>query len=94
MIGESVHEEMQRQKDSDYKDPAFVDRVTSTHVGHTLEWLIANSPTLTAMLKAGEIGLVGAMYDITTGRVEFLPQFAHGVAALEGGKPVGSPPLA
>lgn len=94
VIGESVHEEMHRQKDPDYKDPAFVDRVTATHVGHTLEWLIANSPTLQAMLKAGEIGLVGAMYDITTGRVEFLPQFAHGVAAAEAGTPVGSPPVA
>lgn len=94
VIGESVHEEMKRQKEADYKDPAFVDRVTATHVGHTLEWLIANSPTLQAMLKAGEIGLVGAMYDITTGRVEFLPRFAHGVAAVEVGSPAVSPPVA
>ena len=94
VISESVREEMQRDPHHDCQAQAFVDRVTATHVGHTLEWLIANSPTLQAMLKAGEIGLVGAMYDITTGRVEFLPQFAHGVAAVEAGKPAGSPPVA
>jgi len=94
VISQSVQEEMQRDPQHDYKAAAFVDRVTSTHVGHTLEWLIANSPTLAAMLKAGEIGLVGAMYDIGSGRVEFLPQFAHGVAAVEAGRQVASPPVA
>lgn len=81
VIGESVHEEMKRDPGHDFMDPKFVDRVTATHVGHTIEWIIANSSTVMAMLKAGELGLIGAIYDITTGRVEFLPQFAHGVAA-------------
>lgn len=81
VIGESVHEEMKRDPGHDFMDPAFVDRVTATHVGHTIEWIIANSSTVMAMLQAGELGLIGAIYDITTGRVEFLPQFAHGVAS-------------
>lgn len=79
VISESVREEMGREPGHDCTDPAFVDRVAATHVGNTIEWLLANSPTLQEMLKKGEIGIVGAMYDVSSGRVTFLERGAHGV---------------
>lgn len=79
VIGESVREEMGRDPGHDCTDPAFVDRVAATHVGRTIEWMLANSPTLQDMLKKGEIGIVGGMYDVTSGRVTFLEHEAHGV---------------
>lgn len=87
VIGESVREEMGRDPGHDCTDPAFVDRVAATHVGHTIEWLLANSPTLQELLQKGEIGIVGAMYDVTSGRVKFLETGAHGV----GGSAAASP---
>jgi carbonic anhydrase/SulP family sulfate permease len=79
VISESVREEQEREPGHDCTDPAFVDRVAATHVGHTIEWMLANSPTLQELLRKGEIGVVGAMYDVTSGRVTFLESGAHGV---------------
>ena len=31
------------------------------------------SPTIKAQLDAGTVGLVGAIYDVSTGKVTFLP---------------------
>ena len=37
-----------------------------------MEAVRAGSPTLRAMIDAGEIDLVGAMYDVRTGEVQWL----------------------
>jgi carbonic anhydrase len=50
----------------------FVDAVARRNVELTVEEIRRNSPVLAEMEKNGEIRIVGAMYDISTGRVEFL----------------------
>ena len=82
---------MQREPGHDCTDPAFVDRVAPTHVGHTIKWMLANSPTLQDMLKKGEIGIVVGMYDVSSGRVTFLEHEAHGV---DGRGPAGDVKIA
>ena len=42
------------------------------NVRNTIEWIKDNSPTLAAMSRNGEIAIVGSMYDVATGQVEFL----------------------
>jgi carbonic anhydrase/SulP family sulfate permease len=68
---ESAHRHVEGPRDSSNKE--FVDSVATANVRITMQWIEAHSPVLAAMLKNGEIGMVGAMYDIATGRVEFLP---------------------
>lgn len=51
----------------------FVDSVARANVRVAMRWIAHNSPVLAAMLKQHEIGMIGAMYDIATGRVEFFP---------------------
>ncbi len=87
VISDAVKDEMVRTPNSDCCDPKFADRVAVTHVGRMIDWMVANSPTVAQMLQKGEIGVVGAMYDVTSGKVDFLPQFARGVLA-------GEPPVA
>jgi len=53
------------------KNLAFVDEVSKKNVELTIERIHAESPILTEMEKSGEIKIVGAMYDINTGAVEF-----------------------
>lgn len=53
-------------------NPRFVDRVAEINVRNTIRWIEENSPELRAMILAGELGIVGAMYDVATGRVRFL----------------------
>ena len=54
------------------KNDAFVDRVATTNVRQTMENIRKSSPILQQMEKDGQIAIVGAMYDIETGKVTFL----------------------
>lgn len=53
------------------KNLDFVDNVSKKNVELTIDRIYAESPILTEMEKNGEIKIVGAMYDINTGAVEF-----------------------
>ena len=49
----------------------FVQAVTEMNVLHTMQMLRDRSVVLREMIDKGEIGLVGAMYDVSSGRVIF-----------------------
>ncbi|WAC00885.1 carbonic anhydrase family protein [Lacinutrix neustonica] len=53
------------------KNLDFVDEVSKVNVKLTIERIHAESPILAEMEKNGEIKIVGAMYDINTGEVDF-----------------------
>ena len=53
------------------KDTAFVEKVAQANVRLAMKQIHAKSPVLDEMLKAGTIGLVGAMYEVETGKVVF-----------------------
>jgi carbonic anhydrase len=50
----------------------FVHKVCESNVMHTIEQIRANSPILKEMEEKGEIKIVGAVYDMDSGRVTFL----------------------
>ncbi|WP_299098438.1 carbonic anhydrase family protein [uncultured Winogradskyella sp.] len=53
------------------KNLEFVNEVSKKNVELTIDRIHAESPILSEMEKAGEIKIVGAMYDINTGKVDF-----------------------
>jgi len=53
------------------KNLEFVDEVSKKNVHLTIDRIHAESPILAEMEKNGEIKIVGAMYDINTGAVDF-----------------------
>jgi carbonic anhydrase len=53
------------------KDDAFVARVAEANVRLGMKEIRQKSPTVREALDAGKVGLVGGMYDIETGKVEF-----------------------
>ena len=53
------------------KNLEFVDNVSKKNVELTIERIHNESPILSEMEKNGEIKIIGAMYDINTGAVEF-----------------------
>jgi carbonic anhydrase len=71
-ITEAVHMERLTKERRDASNPEFVDRVAAINVRNMMKWIVDNSPTLASMVANGEIAIVGAMYDVATGRVEFL----------------------
>ena len=52
----------------------FVEKVSTIHVKRSVEAIIERSIVLRKMIENKEIGLIGAMYDIDTGEVEFLEE--------------------
>ena len=55
------------------KDDAFVTKVAQANVSQAMKEIREKSPTIKAQLDAGTVGLVGAIYDVSTGKVTFLP---------------------
>lgn len=54
------------------KNLEFVDHVSMKNVELSIQRIKDESPVLAEMQKAGEIAIVGAMYDIKTGAVQFV----------------------
>ena len=53
------------------KNLKFVDKVAEANVHLVMQQIRERSPTLREMLDSGQIGLVGGMYDLSTGEVHF-----------------------
>ena len=50
---------------------ALVDAVACRNVRHVARTLVQESRTLAELVRAGQIAVVGAMYDVTTGNIDF-----------------------
>ena len=55
----------------DSSNDAFVERVCFHNVEVQMERILKRSPLLTGMIEKKEIGLVGAVYNLASGEVEF-----------------------
>ena len=53
------------------KNPEYVDQVAEANVRLVMQQIRDRSPILKEMLDNGQIGLVGGMYDLSTGEVRF-----------------------
>ncbi|MFI5203342.1 MAG: carbonic anhydrase family protein [Flavobacteriales bacterium] len=49
----------------------YVNRVAELNVHHTISYIKSMSPVLSSMEKAGQIKFAGALYDVSTGIVDF-----------------------
>jgi carbonic anhydrase len=55
----------------DSKNGTFVQKVAEENVRLAMQQIREGSPVLREMLDQGTIGLVGGMYDLSTGEVHF-----------------------
>lgn len=56
------------------KNGAFVNRATELNVIQCTEAIKAQSPVIAELVDNGALGIVGAMYDVSTGKVSFYPE--------------------
>lgn len=61
------------------KNDAFVEKVAAANVRLTVQQIRERSPVLREMLDAGQIGLIGGMYNLSTGRVQLYADTAVNV---------------
>ena len=67
----AVYQEKTILEDRTSGNIEFVEKVATINVRRSVEQIIERSYILEQMLEKGEIGIVGAMYDIGSGVVEF-----------------------
>jgi carbonic anhydrase len=70
-IQPAVYAENQTKENRSSKNAEFVENVSEINVKRSVKSIIERSFVLEQMLENGQIGIVGAMHDIETGRVTF-----------------------
>jgi carbonic anhydrase len=71
LIQPSVYFERTVTENRTSSNAEFVDRVAQIQVRRAVEGVIERSMVLREMIEKGEVGLIGALYDVSTGSVEF-----------------------
>jgi carbonic anhydrase len=57
---------------SDLQKQTFVDEIARRNVRRMVERIIRDSTPLAALVKEGRVAILGAMYDVATGNIEFI----------------------
>lgn len=70
-IEPAVNEEKETRENRNSKNSEFVEKVAEINVRRNVDLVLAKSPILEEMVRNGEIGIIGAMYDVTSGNVTF-----------------------
>jgi carbonic anhydrase len=71
-IQPAVFNEKTVKDDRTSANPEFVEKVALINVQRTVQAILERSPILKEMIEAGQVGIVGGMHDIASGRVAFL----------------------
>lgn len=70
-IQPAVYQEKDTMSDRNSENSVFVENVAAINVKRSVRNIIERSFILEQMIEKGEIGVVGAMHNIETGKVEF-----------------------
>lgn len=71
-IQHAVEQETTTKENRSSSNIEFVRNVTRLNVAHVIDEIRRRSPTVSELLIQGKVGLVGAIYHLETGEVEFL----------------------
>jgi carbonic anhydrase len=77
LIDPAVHLEKTITDQRDSSNNTFVEKVCFHNVEVQMDRILKRSPLLTDMIEKKEIGLVGAVYNLVTGEVEFDQNHIH-----------------
>jgi carbonic anhydrase len=67
----AVYQEKETKTDRNSQNEVFVENVAAINVKRSVKNILERSFILESMVDKGSIGLIGAMYNIETGKVEF-----------------------
>ncbi|HZH65964.1 MAG TPA: carbonic anhydrase family protein [Flavisolibacter sp.] len=73
----AVREEKETTENRSSTNPEFVENVAEINVHITVKQILAKSSILKEMVENGEIGIIGAMYDVAKGEVAFYDDSLH-----------------
>ncbi len=74
MIKPAIRHEKTVLKDRNSTNEAFVAKICEHNVSYQIDQIIRTSDIVQDMITAKQIGVVGGVYDLNTGKVQFLPE--------------------
>ncbi len=74
-IEPAIAAEKETQTDRTSNNEQFVNNVAKNNIELSKEGLCQHSPILKDMIDANDVGLIGALYDVSTGKVRFDAEF-------------------
>ena len=66
---------------SDDEKAEYIDQVARCNVHHSIQRMLNESSALSGKIRAGRLGIVGGIYDVQTGHVNFFLDKAVGLNA-------------
>lgn len=76
-IKPALHAEDKIIGDRSGHNPEFVDAVATLHAKNTVKDILEDSPIIKELVYSGKVGIIPAMYDISTGKVHFYDKEAQ-----------------
>lgn len=67
----AIKAELSTKENRNASNPAFVENVAKLNVDLTLKQIPKRSPIIADLIEKGKVALIGAMYNVETGMVEF-----------------------
>lgn len=74
MIDPAITAETETTENRTSSNTKFLDNVLHNNVHHQIQTIVGQSQIIREMLENGEIGIIGGIYDIGTGCVEFFDE--------------------
>jgi carbonic anhydrase len=74
MIKPAIRHEKTITDDRNSNNDAFVAKICEHNVSYQIDQIIRTSDIVQDMITAKQIGVVGGVYDLNTGKVQFLPE--------------------
>lgn len=71
-IRPAIYKEKSISENRNSSNPKFVEKVAHLNVKNSMEAIITRSVVLNELVNKKKVGLVGAMYDVSTGKVSWL----------------------
>lgn len=84
-IKPAIKAETQISVNRDGQNTQFVSKVTEINIANTMQEIYKKSEILQSMVDTDEIGIVGAIYDVNTGKVTY-KSYSEEINALDGAK--------
>jgi carbonic anhydrase len=70
-ITPALEEEKNTQVNRDSTNEEFVERVAEINVKRSVQGILTRSAIIKELIEKGQVGIIGAMYDVTSGKVIF-----------------------
>ena len=65
------------------KGRSDTDNIVQLNIQRSVREILQKSTAISALVESGQVGIVGMMYDVTTGMCHVMNETSHGIVTIE-----------